>query len=61
MKLFIMNLSWILFKVSENALGGFYTNSFRIITIALSIIITIYYHKKRGLKIKRDNLILNMS
>jgi len=54
-----MNLSWILFDVSSNAQGGLYTNIFRFITIALSIILTIYYHKKRGLKVSRRNLIMN--
>ncbi|RLD43003.1 MAG: CPBP family intramembrane metalloprotease [Bacteroidetes bacterium] len=54
-----MNLSWILFEVSQNAMGGVYTNIFRIITIALTIIITIYYHKKAGLKITNNNLIFN--
>ena len=55
----LMNLSWILFEVSHNALGGIYTNLFRVITIALTIIITIYYHKKRGLNVNRKNLIIN--
>lgn len=55
----LMNLSWVLFEVSTNALGGFYTNLFRIITIALSIIITIKYNKNKGLRINRKNLILN--
>ena len=55
----LMNLSWILFEVSDNALGGVYTNLFRAITIALTIIITILYHKKRGLNINRKNLIIN--
>lgn len=55
----LMNFSWILFEVSNNALGGVYTNLFRVITIALTIIITIIYHKKRGLKINRKNLIIN--
>lgn len=54
-----MNLSWILFEVSDNALGGIYTNLFRAITIALTIAITIRYHKERGLKIKRKNLVVN--
>jgi membrane protease YdiL (CAAX protease family) len=57
----LMNLSWILFEVSDNALGGVYTNLFRVITIALTIIITILYHKKRGLNINRKNLIINNS
>jgi uncharacterized protein len=55
----LMNLSWVLFEVSSNALGGSYTNLFRIITITLSIIITIKYNKKKGLIINRKNLILN--
>lgn len=54
-----MNLSWILFEVSNNALGGIYTNIFRSVTIALTITITVYYHKKRELKINRRNLIIN--
>lgn len=45
----LMNLSWILFDVSANALGGLYANIFRGITIALSIIITIRYKKWKGL------------
>lgn len=52
----LMNLSWSLFNVSENAMGGIYTNIFRVITIGLTIIITIRYHKKRGLNINRKNL-----
>lgn len=55
----IMNLSWGLFEVSSNALGGFYTNLFRIITITLTIIITIKFNKKNGLRINRKNLIVN--
>ena len=51
-----MNLSWVLFEVSENALGGYFSNLFRIITIALTIIITLKYNKKNGLKINRKNL-----
>lgn len=54
-----MNFSWILFDVSSNALGGLYVNIFRVITIALTIIITIVYHKKNGLRINRKNLITN--
>jgi membrane protease YdiL (CAAX protease family) len=55
----LMNLSWALFEVSSNALGGFHVNIFRALTIALTIIITIKYHKAEGLKIKRNNLIVN--
>ncbi len=55
----LMNLSWGLFEVSSNALGGFYTNLFRIITIILAIIITIKYNKNNELRINKKNLIVN--
>ena len=55
----LMNLSWTLFDISTNALGGWYSNLFRVITIALTIIITLRYHKKSGLKINRTNLLVN--
>jgi len=51
-----MNLSWGLFEVSQNALGGWYTNFFRMITIAVSIVVTIRYHRKCGLRIRRRTL-----
>lgn len=54
-----MNLSWSLFEVSDTALGGWYTNLFRIITIALTIIITIKYANKTGLIIRRKSLLLS--
>jgi predicted exporter len=38
-----MNLSWGLFSVAENALGGTYANIFRLITILLIIGLTIAY------------------
>lgn len=55
----LMNLSWALFEVSDNALGGLYANLFRATTIALTIILTIKYNKKEGLKVRKANLILN--
>ncbi len=55
----LMNLSWGLFEVSPNALGGFYTNLFRIITITLTVVATIKFNKKNGFRIKRKNLIVN--
>ena len=55
----LMNLSWDLFDVGNNALGDLFTNLFRAITIALTILITIRYHKKRGLAIKLKNIIIN--
>ena len=56
----LMNLSWILFEISETALGGISANIFRILTITLSIFLTIRYAKKNGgFKINRKNLIIN--
>jgi membrane protease YdiL (CAAX protease family) len=55
----LMNLSWSLFEISDTALGGWYANLFRILTIALTVIITIHYNRKSGLRINRRNLIRN--
>ncbi|WP_341907471.1 CPBP family intramembrane glutamic endopeptidase [Fluviicola taffensis] len=55
---FFMNLAWMIFAVSTNAFGGVYANVFRILTIALAIILTILYKRKRGipLTINRDTI-----
>ena len=45
-----MNLFWMMFSVSDNALGGTYANVFRIVTIALIIVLTVLYKLKKGLK-----------
>jgi hypothetical protein len=45
-----MNLSWGLFSAGENALGGLYSNVFRIATIALIIILTVVYKRKSNKK-----------
>ncbi|MBE0662116.1 MAG: CPBP family intramembrane metalloprotease [Bacteroidales bacterium] len=56
----LMNLSWTIFDVSSNALGGFEANIFRIITIALSVLITIAYCRRRKLfRINKSNLLIN--
>ncbi|MBK9292123.1 MAG: CPBP family intramembrane metalloprotease [Bacteroidetes bacterium] len=55
----LMNLSWTLFDMSSNALGSVYPNIFRILTIALSIIITLKSFKDRGMHIKKSNLLIN--
>ncbi len=47
---FLMNLSWEIFIVSENALGGITSNIFRGLTITLAIIATVIYKKRKGLK-----------
>ena len=46
----LMNLSWELFSVSDNALGGIYANIFRFLTVALIIGLTVLYKKKKGIK-----------
>ncbi len=47
-----MNLSWGLFSVAENTLGGTYANIFRLITILLIIGLTIAYKIKNKLDFK---------
>lgn len=49
-----MNLYWILFPAVENttALGSFSSNIFRGLTLILVISLTIYYKRKRGLKME---------
>lgn len=55
-----MNLSWGLFSVGSNALGGMYGNIFRTLTIAAAIILTILYKRRKGLPmmITRKTLLL---
>lgn len=48
----LMNLSWELFSVSDNALGGIYSNVFRLVSIGLVIILTVLYKKKKGIKLE---------
>lgn len=48
----LMNLAWELFNVSDNALGGVYSNVFRTVTIALIIGLTILYKKRKGLPLE---------
>ena len=56
----LMNLSWILFNMSDNALGDTYTNIFRIVTIAFTIVATILYNVKRDkFRINSKNLLTN--
>ncbi|MDX1463520.1 MAG: type II CAAX endopeptidase family protein [Marinirhabdus sp.] len=45
-----MNLAWEVFSVSENALGDLYSNVFRFVTIALIILGTLLYKKRKGAK-----------
>lgn len=55
----LMNLSWELFSVSENALGSLYANVFRFLTIALIIGLTVLFKRKMGYKlaVNRKNLL----
>lgn len=56
----LMNLSWLLFDVGNNALGDNSSNIFRIITIALTVVVTIVYNKRKGMsRITRKNLFIN--
>lgn len=48
----LMNLYWYLFSAGENALGGVYSNIFRVLTIMAVIIGTILYKRRRGLKME---------
>jgi hypothetical protein len=55
---FFMNLAWMIFAVSDNAFGGIYANVFRILTIALAIILTLVYKRKKQipLNITKENI-----
>lgn len=55
----LMNLSWTLFDISDNALGTLLPNVFRGMTIALSILITI--RMKYRLSVNRKSLWVNAS
>ena len=46
---FFMNLNWMLFTAGDNALGGFYANLFRSISILLIIFSTIFIKRKMGI------------
>jgi len=57
----LMNFSWVFFTVSDSgALGGYSANIFRITTIVLSIVGTVWYNKKKDkFRIKKGNLLFN--
>ena len=40
------------FSVSDNALGGVYSNVFRFMTIGLIIGLTVWYKKEKGMKLE---------
>lgn len=43
-----MNLAWILFGAGDNAMGGVLPNLFRIITIALMVLLTLRHRRRTG-------------
>lgn len=49
----LMNAAWVIFNVTgtEVAAGGLISNIVRVVSIALAIVITIYYHKRKGEKV----------
>ncbi|EAR16149.1 CPBP family intramembrane glutamic endopeptidase [Robiginitalea biformata] len=47
-----MNLAWMLFAVSDNALGGVYANVFRIVTIGAIIGLTLFYKRRRNIPLE---------
>lgn len=56
----LMNFSWYIFSMDETALGGVLPNVFRVLTIALAIVFTIFYkiRKNRPMAITFDKLIV---
>lgn len=46
---FLMNFYWGVLDMSNNALGGLEANLYHGLTIALSIILTIYWKKRQNL------------
>ena len=54
---FFMNLSWGMFSIGETALGGWGANLFRVMCIALTIVVTIIYRQHKGhFRVNRSNL-----
>lgn len=47
-----MNLSWLMYSVSDDALGNIYANIFRALTIILAISITVQYKRKNNIKLE---------
>lgn len=49
----LMNGAWFIFTMegTEVAAGGLISNIARIISVALAVSITVYYHKKKGVKV----------
>lgn len=59
---FFMNGYWTVFSMADNAAGGFYANVFRVMTIVATVLVTLYFNKKKGNKaITKSNLWKNES
>ena len=58
---FFMNLWWMVFNVADTAAGNNMANLFRVITIAVAIIGTIVYKRRKRLPlaVNRNTLLLN--
>jgi len=58
----LMNFSWVFFDVGQSALGDSFSNIFRVITIAFTVVMTLVYNRKReGLVVCRKNLFVHPS
>ncbi|RIA09160.1 hypothetical protein OE09_0989 [Flavobacteriaceae bacterium MAR_2010_72] len=47
----LMNLSWELFEVSDTAIGGMYSNIFRVISLGLVITVTLVYKRRKKMRL----------
>lgn len=58
----LMNLSWMLFEAGDNALGGVWSNVFRVTTIAIAIFFTIRYksRSKQKWEINKNTLLIKV-
>lgn len=57
---FFMNIYWMVFDVSDNALGDFYSNIFRVISILLIVLFTLLakWRKGEALSVNKGNFFL---
>lgn len=49
----LMNMSWSVFQLDDNAAGGLYSNLFRAVTIAITVIITLKFKRTEGLLLSK--------
>ena len=56
----LMNLSWLLFSIEGGAAGNVLANVFRVVTVAVSIVVTLQIQsKKKGFVVNRETLWIN--